>query len=81
MINRVIFATLAIVGIFLFSVSVFAQFNPGPNPIPNGTTTGAQSLSSGTGTIDSGGAISTSGSTVALTMTGTSMLINNGTIQ
>ncbi len=66
---------------FLAAHSALAQFNPGPNPIPSGTTTGAQTLSSGTGTINSGGAISTSGSTVALSMTETSTLINNGTIQ
>jgi hypothetical protein len=59
---------------------VFAQFVPGPNPITG--TVGAQALSAGTGTINAGGAISVaSGSTVALTMTGTSTLNNNGTIR
>ena len=58
-----------------------AQFAPGPNPIPNGTTTGAQALSAGTGTVNSGGKISTSGATLALSMTGTSTLVNNGTIE
>ena len=63
------------------SAPTFAQFNPGPNPI-TGTETASRALSAGTGTINSGGAISiASGSTVALTMTGTSTLINNGTIQ
>ena len=57
----------------------FAQFSPGPNPVT--TTVGAQTLSTGTGTVSSGGKISTSGSTVALAMTGTSTLMNSGTIQ
>ena len=57
----------------------FAQFSPGPNPVT--TTVGAQTLSTGTGTVSSGGKISTSGSTVALVMTGTSTLQNDGTIQ
>jgi len=59
----------------------FAQFSPGPNPI-TGTVTGTQTLSGGTGTVDSGGEIRiASGGNVAVNMTGTSTLINNGTIQ
>jgi hypothetical protein len=56
-----------------------AQFSPGPNPISG--TTGAQTLSGGTGTINSSGTISVSGSTVGVTMSGTSTLNNAGTIQ
>ena len=64
----------------LAAAQSFAQFTPGPNPITG--TVGAQTLSAGTGTINSGGAISiASGSAVALNMTGTSTLNNNGTIQ
>jgi hypothetical protein len=63
----------------LTAASGFAQFSPGPNPITG--TVGAQTLSSGTGTISNGGAISISTNGVALTMTGTTSLINNGTIQ
>lgn len=59
----------------------FAQFTPGPNPI-TGTVTGTQTLSGGTGTVDSGGEIRiASGGSVAVNMTGTSTLLNNGTIQ
>src|SRR5262249_50581329 len=65
--------------IVLLTASAFAQFSPGPNPI-TGIVAG-QTLSSGTGTINSGGAISISTNGVALNMTGTSNLINNGTIQ
>jgi len=36
----------------------FAQFSPGPNPVT--TIVGAQTLSTGTGTVSSGGKISTS---------------------
>lgn len=75
------FTALAIASLFLTANLAVAQFNPGPNPIPNGTTTGAQTLPGGTGTVDSGGKISTSGGTVALTQTGTSTLVNNGTIE
>src|SRR5215475_15247457 len=65
--------------VLLTAASAFAQFNPGPNPITG--TVGAQTLSGGTGTINSGGAISITTNGVALNMTGTSNLINNGTIQ
>jgi hypothetical protein len=56
-----------------------AQFSPGPNPITG--TTGAQTLSSGTGTINSGGTVSTSGSAAGVTITGSATLNNSGTIQ
>ena len=57
----------------------FAQLAPGPNPVTG--TVGAQTLSSGNGTVDATGKISTTGSTVALVITGTSTLLNNGTIE
>src|SRR5690242_10886177 len=70
---------LAISALTTLSAPAFAQLSPGPDPI-NGTV-GAQTLTSGTGTVSSTGIISTSGSTVAVTMTGTSTLVNNGTIR
>jgi hypothetical protein len=54
-----------------------AQFNPGPNPI-TGTVTSSQTLSSGTGTVNSAGFINVSG--VGVTMSGSSTLVNSGTI-
>ena len=57
----------------------FAQLAPGPNPVTG--TVGAQTLSSGNGTVDATGKISTTGSTVALVITGTSTLLNKGTIE
>lgn len=75
------FATrILLLGLFAHLPLLRAQFVPGPNPITG--TVGAQTLSSGVGTVNVGGAISVaSGGGVALTMTGTSTLINNGTIQ
>jgi hypothetical protein len=77
---RVSMNILTAVGALTVGAPAFAQFAPGPNPITD--TVGAQTLSAGTGIVDSSGKISvTSGSTVALTLTGTSNLVNNGTIQ
>jgi len=56
----------------------WAQFAPA-GPTISGTV-GAQTLAGGTGTINAGGAISIATNGVALTMTGTSTLINNGSI-
>ena len=56
-----------------------AQFAPGPNPITG--TTGAQTLTGGTGTIDAGGKISANTSGTALAISGTATLTNNGTIE
>lgn len=62
-----------------FSLEARADFSPGPNPITG--TTGAQTLSSGTGTVATGGKISTSGGTVGVTMSGTNTsLVNSGSI-
>lgn len=71
-------ASLAIAA-FTLAAPALAQFSPGPNPITG--TVGAQTLSSGTGTINSGGKISITTNGVALNITGTSTLLNNGTIQ
>jgi hypothetical protein len=76
---RVHIHRVAIVAALVSSSPAFAQFSPGPNPITG--TTGAQTLSGGTGTINSGGAVSITTNGVAVTMTGTSTLNNNGTIQ
>jgi hypothetical protein len=57
----------------------FAQFAPAGSTI-SGTVTG-QTLPANTGTINAVGAISITTNGVALSMTGTSTLINNGTIQ
>jgi autotransporter-associated beta strand protein len=62
-----------------FTAPAFAQLSPGPNPVTGPVTT-AQTLSTGTGTVNSVGSIITSGGTT-LSMTGTSTLVNNGTIQ
>src|SRR5687768_11036078 len=70
---------LSLLAVIAASSGARAQFVPGPNPVTG--PVGAQSLSSGTGTVNPGGSISASGGTVALTMTGTSTLINGGTIQ
>jgi hypothetical protein len=63
----------------LFTAAASAQFAPGGSTITG--TTGAQTLSGGTGTVNSGGRISTSGSTVGVTISGTSTLNNSGTIE
>lgn len=56
--------------------SAFAQFT-----VPNGSTVGAQTLNNNTGTVNAGGTVSTSGTTVAVTVTGTSTLNNGGIIR
>src|SRR5262249_43057156 len=76
---RLIRVAIVLVAAICLATSSFAQFSPGPNPIAD--TRGAQTLSTGTGTINSSGAISITTNGVALTMTGTSTLVNNGTIQ
>ena len=57
-----------------------AQFVPGPNPIA-GTVTAAQTLASGAGVVSSTGNLQVSGSSVAITVTGTSSIQNDGTIK
>jgi subtilase-type serine protease len=70
----------AVIAALGFATPTFAQFSPGPNPITG--TVGAQTLSNASGTITPTGAILiNSGGTVPLTMSGTSTLLNNGTVQ
>ncbi len=57
-----------------------AQFSPGPNPI-TGTVTAAQTLSANTGTVSATGSLQVGGTAVAITLSGSSTLVNNGTIQ
>ena len=73
--NRPKFAVLAVVIALVAAPSALAQFT-----IPNGSTVGAQTLNNNTGTVNAGGTVSTSGSTVAVTITGTSTLNNGGII-
>ena len=56
------------------------QFVPGPNPIA-GTVTAAQTLPSGAGVVSSTGNLEVSGSSVAITVTGTSSIQNDGVIK
>jgi hypothetical protein len=55
------------------------QFVPGPNPI-SGTVTTAQTISSGAGIIDSTGNLQVGGSTIAITVTGSCTIENDGAI-
>jgi hypothetical protein len=57
-----------------------SQFVPGPNPIA-GTVTAAQTLPGGTGVVSSTGNLQVSGSSVAITVTGTSSMQNDGMIK
>jgi hypothetical protein len=54
-----------------------AQFVPGPNLIA-GTVTAAQTLPSGAGVVSSTGDSEVSGSSVAITVTGTSSIQSDG---
>jgi autotransporter-associated beta strand protein len=58
-----------------------AQFEPGPNPITGTVTDEPRTINSGTGTIDPGGILSVTGDNVAIKVTGSSIINNNGTIQ
>lgn len=69
---------IAIAASLALALPTWAQFTPA-GPTITGTV-GAQTLSAGTGTILSGGAISIASNGVALTMTGSSTLVNNGSI-
>jgi len=57
-----------------------AQFVTGPNPIA-GTVTTAQTLPSGAGVVSPTGNLQVSGSSVAITVPGTSSIQNNGMIK
>jgi hypothetical protein len=72
--------TFFLVTLVLFAASTGrAQFVPGPNPI-TGTVTAAQTLHSGSGVVSSTGNLQVSGSSVAITVTGTSPIQNDGVI-
>jgi len=72
--------TLLVAALMLVARQGQGQFAPGPNPI-TGTVTASQTLSSGTGTINSGATLSVSGSANAVNVTGNSIVVNNGTIR
>jgi len=76
---QVAFRRIAAAVALTLAVPAYAQFAPA-GPTISGTV-GAQTLSANTGTINSGGAISITTNGVALSMTGASTLVNNGTIQ
>jgi hypothetical protein len=77
---KILLATFSLVTLALFAAPTErAQFVPGPNPIA-GTVTAAQTLSSGAGVISSTGDLEVSGSSVAITVTGTSSIQNDGVI-
>jgi len=79
---QIAFRRIAAAVALTLAVPAYAQFAPAGSTISG--TVGAQTLSANTGTINSGGAISitTNGANgVALSMTGASTLVNNGTIQ
>ena len=71
---------LAAVALTTLTAPAFAQLSPGPDPLNTPVTT-AQTLASGTGTVNSGGSIIVGGSATAVTLTGSSTLVNAGTIQ
>ena len=64
-----------------FAAAASAQFSPYGSATINTTTTTAQTLTTGTGTIASNGSINDSGTSVALTLSGTNTtLLNYGSI-
>ena len=64
-----------------WTATASAQFSPYGSATINTTTTAAQTLTSGTGTIASNGSINDSGTSVALTLSGTNTtLLNYGSI-
>jgi hypothetical protein len=76
---QIAFRRIAAAVALTLAAPAYAQFAPA-GPTISGTV-GAQTLSANTGTINSGGAISITTNGVALSMTGASTLVNNGTIQ
>ena len=76
---RRLFPLLA--GTFSFAAVAPAQFSPYGSATINTSTTAAQTLASGTGTITSSGSINDAGTSVALTLSGTNTtLLNYGSI-
>jgi hypothetical protein len=77
---KILIATFSLVTLTLFAAPTGrAQFVPGPNPIA-GTVTAAQTLPSGAGVVSSTGDLEVSGSSLAITVTGTSSIQNDGVI-
>jgi hypothetical protein len=78
---KILIATFSLVTLALLAAPTGrAQFVPGPNPIA-GTVTTAQTLPSGAGVASSTGNLQVSGSSVAITVTGTSSIQNDGMIK
>ena len=77
---KILLATFSLIILALLAAPTGrAQFVPGPNPIA-GTVTAAQTLPSGAGVVSSTGDLEVSGSSVAITVTGTSSIQNDGVI-
>jgi autotransporter-associated beta strand protein len=75
---------LVVLSLFLTANIAVAQFTPDGRTNINDTVNAAQTLASANGTVDSTGKISINSAAnqaPPLTMTGTSMLVNNGTIE
>jgi len=78
---KILLATFSLVTLALLAASTGrAQFVPGPNPIAGAVTT-AQTLPSGAGVVTSTGDLEVSGSTVAITVTGTCSIQNDDIIK
>ena len=78
---KILIATFSLVTLaLLVTPTGRAQFVPGPNPIA-GTVTTPQTLHSGAGVVSSTGDLEVSGSSVAITVTGTSSIQNDGMIK
>jgi hypothetical protein len=78
---KILLATFSLITLALLAApTTRAQFVPGPNPIA-GTVTAAQTLPHGAGVVSSTGNLQVSGSSVAITVTGTSSIQNDGVIK
>jgi hypothetical protein len=78
---KIFLATFSLVTLALLTEPTGrAQFAPGPNPIA-ATVTAPQTLHSGAGVVSSTGNLQVSGSSVAITVTGTSSIQNDGMIK
>ena len=78
---KILLATFSLITLALLAAPTGrAQFVPGPNPIASTVTT-AQTLPSGVGVVSSTGDLEVSGSSVAITVTGTSSIQNDGVIK
>jgi hypothetical protein len=78
---RILLATFSLITLALLVPSTGrAQFVPGPNPI-HGTVTVAQTFPSGAGVVSSTGNLQVTGSSIAITVTGTCSIQNDGMIK